>query len=81
MRVSLVSLKLNHQVHVPTEKQIPCRHHGVFDLFLEVEPPPLLVSELRKKKKDLGANKRFLGKKNKKQKNSSPTSQVYDMSS
>lgn len=40
VRVSLVSLKLNHQVHVPMEKQIPCRHHGVFDLFLEAENSP-----------------------------------------
>lgn len=66
MRVSLVSLKLNHQVHVPTEKQIPCRHHGVFDLFLEVEPPPLLVSELRKKKRGFGGQQKVSGEKKKK---------------
>lgn len=76
MSVSLVSLKLNHQFCVPTEKQIPCRHRGVFDLFLEAEPPPLLVSELRKNK-DLGPTGGFWRKKTLQ----SPCSRVGDTSS
>lgn len=63
MKVSLASLKLNHQVHVPMEKQIPCRHRGVFDLFLEVEnsPPWCLSSE---KNKDFVSQQKVYGGKN-----------------